>query len=167
MYSDDNTTTLSRKALEPRDRRLVRSFRNFFDAGGTEADAYALLIYARNDNRAGGRPLSEAQLEARVKGKKKKSPELSAAARLMAAASQRVHQAVSATIMDTYRVRDGRVIGDVRFSEVPHLRAQGGYEVALLDAILAYGIPPDPSSRIRDYMPAKDLEALGAKLAHA
>jgi hypothetical protein len=78
---------------------------------------------------------------------------------------QAAKEAAGPSIFDTIRVRDGRNIGDVTYAGLDRLIAQDSREVALLKMIREVGIPPDPNTRVRDYVSIEQLQRMLQKAA--
>jgi hypothetical protein len=83
---------------------------------------------------------------------------------------------VAISLLDTYRLRDGRVVGDILMSELPVVVRNNGETVLSFimrgrkdaeDALLCWLIsqhcvPPKDTSRVRDCVSGKELEKLQA-----
>jgi hypothetical protein len=78
-----------------------------------------------------------------------------------AAGSMRLKMAE--TVLDTFRVRDGRAIGHVYFREIPALTAENAIEASVLRQVQSCAANIDPSAQVGDVVKAKDLEAMIAK----
>lgn len=74
------------------------------------------------------------------------------------AASAAVARTISITVMESYRVRDGRPIGDVRYGELARLKAANACEAAVVDQIMQHGKCEDHSMRVRDFVKVADLQ---------
>lgn len=74
------------------------------------------------------------------------------------AASAAVARTISITVMESYRVRDGRAIGDVRYGELARLKAANAAEAAVVDQIIQHGKCEDHSMRVRDFVKVADLQ---------
>jgi hypothetical protein len=75
------------------------------------------------------------------------------------AAAAAVAKSVALTILDTYRIRDGRAIGDVRFGELEHLRSANAMEASLIRQIQRHATASH-DARVRDVVKAKDLQRM-------
>ncbi|MBT1154321.1 hypothetical protein J1C56_01815 [Aminobacter anthyllidis] len=72
---------------------------------------------------------------------------------------------IALTVLDSFRVRDGRAIGDVPWSSLDRLISEGGREIAVLKMIRNKGVPPDHNSPIRLYVGVQELERIIQKAA--
>jgi len=68
------------------------------------------------------------------------------------------------TILDTFRVRDGRPIGDVRYGELDRLRGLNAMEAAVIRQIQDHAKAPH-DARVRDVVKATDLNRMIQKAA--
>ncbi len=75
-------------------------------------------------------------------------------------AQERIKMRNAQTILDTYKVSDGRAIGNVLFCEIPKLRRHSLREAYILDQLQGYVANPTSNHRIRDIIKAADLDAL-------
>ena len=75
-------------------------------------------------------------------------------------ANIRVAAAVSMTVLDTFKVRDGRAIGDVRWSEISSLITKDEHSASVLRAVHREGVPADPNARIREVISAGSLDRI-------
>lgn len=86
------------------------------------------------------------------------------------AASGAVARTVAITVLDTYRIRDGRCIGDVSYGEIERLRTANASEAAVFDQILKHVTSADHAAKVRDLIKVKDLQRFiqnAARLADA
>lgn len=67
---------------------------------------------------------------------------------------------MSQTVLDTYKVRDGRAIGDLYFMDIPALRAENAQEEFVLRQIERCAANVAPNTRVRDVVKSKDLEVM-------
>lgn len=84
-------------------------------------------------------------------------------------AAAKAAQHIARTVFDSFKVRDGRAIGDVTFGEIERLRASNSQEAAVLRQIQRH-IQASPETRIRDAVKESDLERFiqrGAEVADA
>lgn len=72
---------------------------------------------------------------------------------------------VARTVLDSYKVRDGRAIGDVSYGELRQLAKQNKMEAALCDMIEKHGVPPSQTTKIRLFISAERLERMIQKAA--
>lgn len=84
------------------------------------------------------------------------------------AAIASVQQTMARSILDTFKLRDGRALGDVQWSELLHIAAANDRESRVLRAVYGYAHNVDPSSRVRDVVrPAFVEDAIkSAEAAH-
>lgn len=75
------------------------------------------------------------------------------------AAAASVANAIAVTVLDTYRVRDGRAIGDVRFGELERLRSANAQEASLIRQIQRHAVA-DHDQRVRDVVKAEELNRM-------
>lgn len=61
-----------------------------------------------------------------------------------------VQPTMARSILDTFKLRDGRVLGDVQWCELPLIAAENDRESRVLRAIHGYARNVDPSARVRD-----------------
>lgn len=80
------------------------------------------------------------------------------------AAAARVASRVALTILDTFRIRDGRAIGDVRYGELDRLRGLNAMEAAIIRQIQDHARAPH-DARVRDVVKAVDLNKMIQKAA--
>lgn len=79
------------------------------------------------------------------------------------AASAKVMREI--TVLDTYKVKDGRAIGDVRFGEIERLRAESAQDALLLRQIQRYAANASPNDRVRDVVKLADFQRMQQKAA--
>lgn len=78
------------------------------------------------------------------------------------AASVKLH--LSETILDTFRLRDGRPIGDLPLAELPALRAASRIEAFVLQELhLQLGDRLEPGRVVRELVDASTVEAIVAR----
>jgi hypothetical protein len=63
------------------------------------------------------------------------------------------------TVLDSFRVRDGRAIGDVRIGELEGLRAANAMEASLIRQIQRHAVA-DHDARVRDVIKPDDLQIM-------
>lgn len=81
------------------------------------------------------------------------------------AAAASVHKAAAVTILDTYKIRDGRAIGDVRFGEVDRLRLEDVRHASVWRQIqLAHPNTPH-DMKLRDVLKAEELQRFQQRAA--
>jgi len=69
------------------------------------------------------------------------------------------------TVLDSFKVRDGRPIGDVPWSSLDHLISAGGREVAVLKLVRNRGVPTDRNMPIRLLVGVQEMERIVQKAA--
>jgi hypothetical protein len=71
------------------------------------------------------------------------------------------------TVLDSFKVRDGRSIGDVPWSGLARMIGANAREAAVLRMVRDNigGMPADPNTRLRDLVTATDLERIIQKAA--
>jgi len=72
------------------------------------------------------------------------------------------------TVFDSFRLRDGRAIGDLRFGEIESLRFENAREASILRQIQRHIAHAAADAKIRDIMKAEDLQRFiqrGAEVA--
>lgn len=72
---------------------------------------------------------------------------------------------VARTVLDSFRIRDGRAIGNVFMIDLPGLRAENNREAILLGMIQRHVANPPLGARVRDVLQADDLERMIQKAA--
>ena len=75
------------------------------------------------------------------------------AARGMKAASA----ATARTVLDTLKIRGGIPIGDVPYNALDQHYKSNEWEIAFIDELRGFGIPPNRTWRVRDYLTAKQV----------
>lgn len=75
------------------------------------------------------------------------------------AAAANVRNVVSITVLDTFKIRDGRAIGDVRFGEVERLRAASAMEAAIFERIQQHAVA-NSDAKIRDVITPKQFQRI-------
>lgn len=80
------------------------------------------------------------------------------------AAAASVARTVAVTVLDTYRIRDGRAIGDVRFGELERLRSANAAEASLIRQIQRHATAGH-DALVRDVVKADDLQRMIQKAA--
>lgn len=91
-------------------------------------------------------------------------------ARRGASAIASVQHVATKTLLDTFKVRDGRAVGDLLFKELEGLRADNAREASVLRAIQLHTANAAPMHRVRDIVSPATLEAIVAQAeeeAHA
>lgn len=74
-------------------------------------------------------------------------------------------QRMALTVLDSFKVRDGRAIGDVPWSSIDRLISEGGREVAVLKMIRNRGRPTDLNSPLRLIIGVQEMERIIQKAA--
>lgn len=80
------------------------------------------------------------------------------------AASARVAKHLTITVFDTFRIRDGRGIGDVRYGELERLRASNAMEASLVRQLQRHGNPPH-DTKMRDFVKVEELQRMVQRAA--
>lgn len=81
------------------------------------------------------------------------------------AAMLRTRTRIAVTVLDSFRVRDGRPIGDVTFGELAALRGANLMEASLCRLIERHIANPAPDTKIRDAINADTLQRMIQKSA--
>ncbi|RWN33438.1 hypothetical protein [Mesorhizobium sp.] len=79
-------------------------------------------------------------------------------------------QKIALTVLDSFKVRDGRAIGDLIFGELESLRANNAMEASVIRQIQRHAGNATANQRVRDVIKAADLERFvqrGAEVADA
>jgi hypothetical protein len=76
-----------------------------------------------------------------------------------------VRKAISVSIMDTFKVRDGRSIGEVRFGELEAMRGESARDAFLFRQLQKHAANADPSARVRDVVKVETLQRMLQKSA--
>lgn len=79
-------------------------------------------------------------------------------ARRGAAAIASVQPVMAKTLLDTWTVRDGRIVGDLMLKDLAGLVASNRKEAAVLDKIRNHSANGDPSQLVREIISAESLE---------
>lgn len=79
-------------------------------------------------------------------------------------AASSVAKVVALTVLDTYKIRDGRAIGDVRYGELESLRSSNVMEAAIIRQIQKYAQAAH-DAKVRDIITADDLNRFKQKAA--
>ncbi|MCW5695808.1 MAG: hypothetical protein KIS96_03625 [Bauldia sp.] len=74
------------------------------------------------------------------------------------AAARDVQRRAAKTVLDTWRIRDGRAIGDVTFAELESLRLENAQEASILRQIKNHIANADPSAKVRDLIKAEQFQ---------
>jgi hypothetical protein len=120
----------------------------------------ALGHHARpsSTNRSGGgRPFIDAQTPHAAPAREPSSADRKAAAVVALSAAR--------TVLDSFKIRDGRSIGDVTWKEVATLRATNAREASVLGQIQKRVAHADGDARIRDLIGADELARIVQKAA--
>jgi hypothetical protein len=83
-------------------------------------------------------------------------------ARRGAEAMTAVQHVAAKTLLDTFKVRDGRPVGDVLFKELDGMRAANAREASVLRAIQLHTANAESTDRVRDIVSPAHLEAIVA-----
>lgn len=81
------------------------------------------------------------------------------------AAAKAVRQAIAITVLDTWKIRDGRAIGKVRIGELPAISATNRMEASILDQIKEHVGGADHSATVSDVISAQMLQRFIQKAA--
>jgi hypothetical protein len=65
--------------------------------------------------------------------------------------------AVAKTVLDTWTLRGSIAIGDARYVALEQIQLSDELEAAVIQNIRDYGIPPDRTMRVRDYLTANQV----------
>ena len=74
-------------------------------------------------------------------------------------------QEIARSVLDSFRVRDGRAIGDVFMADLPALEAANNREAILVRLLQRHVANPPLGARVRDIVKAADLEKMIQKSA--
>jgi hypothetical protein len=88
---------------------------------------------------------------------------------LYIAAAKKGAKAIALTVLDSFKVRDGRALGDLRFGELETLRMDNAQEAAIIRQIQRHAANVSPDTKVRDVINAETLERMiqrGAEVAH-
>lgn len=61
------------------------------------------------------------------------------------------------SLLDSFKVRDGRSIGDVRWNELERLANKSRIEAEVLNRLRKRGVPLDPTAKVRDLVTDEEL----------
>jgi hypothetical protein len=75
-----------------------------------------------------------------------------------------VAKVLAVSVLDTFKVRDGRSIGDVRYGELDRLRSSNVHEAAVIKLIQKHA-QADSNMRVRDVVKPDDLQRMIQKAA--
>jgi hypothetical protein len=73
-------------------------------------------------------------------------------------AAGRTRNVIAITVFDSFKVRDGRSIGQVSFGELERLRYSNAHEAAVVRQILNHVTSADHAAKIKDLIKARDLQ---------
>lgn len=76
------------------------------------------------------------------------------------AAAKSGAKAIALTVLDSFKVRDGRPIGDITFGELERLRGESAQEASLLRQIQRHTANASPDAKVREIIKAADLERM-------
>lgn len=76
------------------------------------------------------------------------------------AATTRIKLEMAKTVLDSFKVSDGRSIGDVRFFELPILRRKSQREAYVLDQLSRHVANAPATAYVRDIIKATELEVI-------
>jgi hypothetical protein len=181
-------TAFQKAGLHPRDAALdvamSKAVETFIRAGGT-ADRAADLLRRAADILSGGGSLDKLArnaghcsnaVPAGERGGHRAAAHhtIGAAPAREPSADQRraaaaVRNVVAITVLDTFKIRDGRAIGDVRMGEVERLRAANAIEAAIFRQIQKHAVTGS-DARIRDVIKPEEFQRmhqLAAEVADA
>jgi len=72
----------------------------------------------------------------------------------------RAAKRLATSVLDSYRLRDGRAIGDVRFHELPDIMAQNATEAEVIRLVLDFAPNAPQDAKVRDAISNKVLTHL-------
>lgn len=136
---------------EKANRRIPASSETSAPAGHSESAEQALRTVPAGAGKAG--PGQHQRAEKALPAVP--APAHPSPAAIAAAAAAR--RAAAQTVLDSFTVRDGRPIGDVRWGELERLRGANAREAAVIRQILRHTNPVDHSVKVRDAIGADDL----------
>lgn len=87
--------------------------------------------------------------------------------RLEREAAGRMRTIVATTVLDSFRVRDGRSIGDVKWREIERLRRDNTQEAAVLRLIQRKVAHADPNAKVRELITPDELARMVQQAAEA
>lgn len=111
-----------------------------------------------------GQAFTDAQTTFAPAAKPKSKP---AAAKRGADAIASVQSTVRKTLLDTWKVLDGRVIGDITFGELDKLSFVSRKEAEVFKRIKDHATNVDPSAKVRDVIKTEVLEKMAAEAEEA
>lgn len=76
-----------------------------------------------------------------------------------------VRNVVSLTVLDTFKIRDGRAIGDVRFGEIKRLRTANAAEASIFQQIEERYAHAEHDSKLRDLLTVKIFQRMQQRAA--
>jgi hypothetical protein len=138
-------------------RELLRPYlqnhfeQNFPRPGHSVRDTHQMLVGRGN---GGG--------QAFVASQRSSAPAEPSPAQRRAAAS--VAKVVAITVLDTFKVRDGRSIGDVRHGELGRMASTNLREAKVFTQIMEFASAPS-DAKVRDIISAKELQRMIQKAA--
>jgi hypothetical protein len=140
---------------------FVVALRKLMQAGATEEMVVALVhrTYSAPQTRGhAGHPSGGTQTGYAGTGR-----EPTLADRLAAIRNGRI---LAISVLDTFKIRDGRAIGDVRFGEVERLRAANAMEASIFEQIKSFAQAPH-DARIRDVIKPKQFQRIQRRAEEA
>jgi hypothetical protein len=186
------TTALGDALLEnwilPRNNALILALTEFKMAGGDRVVAEAAIDAVFGDADKATRSLTHRVQSYRAKAipESSRSGHIKSAAKAApnqperlapkppaasyVAAAKTAAKAVALTVLDSFRVRDGRAIGDVTFGELESLRGANAREASVIRQIQRHAANVTADAKVRDIIKASDLERMiqrGAEVADA
>lgn len=75
------------------------------------------------------------------------------------AVAARVANSLAVTVFDSFKVRDGRSIGDVRYGELRRMMSANAREAAVIQQIINHGDAPH-DARVRDILKTEHLQRM-------
>lgn len=75
-------------------------------------------------------------------------------------AAAKVGQQIARTVFDSYKVRDGRSIGDIRICDLERLRSTNAAEASLIRQIQRHAVSANPNDTVRDVVSSETLERM-------
>lgn len=175
------------RGISPRDNALALAVAKFQNAGGEYGVARAILDAAFKMDEA-TRSLTHRVQSYRAKSSpestrlgqeksgtapsqslpKRVAPPKTVEAYVQAA--KHVQKMVAMTVLDSFKVRDGRAIGDITFGELEGLRSENAREASIIRQIQRHAANVTADAKVRDIIKASDLERMiqrGAEVADA
>lgn len=132
---------------------LMRVAEELTDFDGAEE----MVQRARGDESQDAAPEDREYRETGAKKAPKVAPQ---PAKRGAEAIASVQKTMKKTLLDTYKVLDGRILGDITYGELGSLAAKSVKDGALLKMLRDRVSNTDPATKVRDIVKPKDLERM-------